>query len=35
MNDDSRSHPFRDSTQDVAAANRIPDTPQTRAPAYR
>jgi uncharacterized protein (TIGR00730 family) len=35
MTDDSRSHPFRDSSQDVAAARRIPDTPQTRAPAYR
>lgn len=35
MKDDSRSHPFRDSTQDIAAADRIPDTPQTRAPAYR
>ena len=35
MNDDSRSHPFRDSVQDVAATHRIPDTPQTRAPAYR
>ncbi|MBT9245729.1 TIGR00730 family Rossman fold protein [Gemmobacter fulvus] len=35
MTDDSRSHPFRDSTQDVAASHRIPDTPQTRAPAYR
>lgn len=33
--DDSRNHPFRDSVQDVAATNRIPDTPQTRAPAYR
>jgi len=35
MTDDTRSHPFRDSLQDVAAAHRIPDTPQTRAPAYR
>ncbi|WP_151719129.1 LOG family protein [Gemmobacter serpentinus] len=35
MTDDTRSHPFRDSVQDVAAADRIPDTPQTRAPAYR
>lgn len=33
--DEGRSHPFRDSTQDVAAAERLPDTPQTRAPAYR
>ena len=35
MHDDSRSHPFRRSHQDVEAADRIPDTPQTRAPAYR
>jgi uncharacterized protein (TIGR00730 family) len=35
MKDDSRSHPFRDSTQDIAVAKAIPDTPQTRAPAYR
>ncbi|MFT4151945.1 MAG: TIGR00730 family Rossman fold protein [Paracoccaceae bacterium] len=32
---EDRSHPFRDSTQDVAAQDRIPDTPQSRAPAYR
>ncbi|MCU0815083.1 MAG: TIGR00730 family Rossman fold protein [Cypionkella sp.] len=35
MTDDGRSHPFRDSTQDIAAADRIPETAQTRAPAYR
>ena len=35
MHDDSRTHPFRRSHQDVEAADRIPDTPQTRAPAYR
>lgn len=35
MNDDSRNHPFRDSIEDSLAAKRIPDTPQTRAPAYR
>ena len=35
MTDDPRPHPFRDSSQDVAAAKRLPDTPQTRAPAYR
>jgi uncharacterized protein (TIGR00730 family) len=35
MTDESRSHPFRDSVTDVATAIRIPDTPQTRAPAYR
>lgn len=32
---DPRLHPFRDSIQDVAATRRLPDTPQTRAPAYR
>ncbi|SPH24117.1 hypothetical protein DEA8626_03166 [Defluviimonas aquaemixtae] len=35
MKDDPRQHPFRHSQQDVEAADRIPDTPQTRAPAYR
>ncbi|QCO56204.1 TIGR00730 family Rossman fold protein [Pseudorhodobacter turbinis] len=35
MKDDSRKHPFRDSQQDVKAVRDIPDTPQTRAPAYR
>lgn len=35
MNDDSRSHPFRDSAQDVVAADQVPPTSQTRAPAYR
>lgn len=35
MKEDSRTHPFRDSHQDVEAADRIPDTPQTRASAYR
>ncbi|MDP4032890.1 MAG: TIGR00730 family Rossman fold protein [Pseudorhodobacter sp.] len=35
MKDEPRRHPFRDSTEDVAAADRIPDTAQTRAPAYR
>jgi uncharacterized protein (TIGR00730 family) len=33
--EDSRKHPLRDSTQDIRAADRIPDTPQTRSPAYR
>jgi uncharacterized protein (TIGR00730 family) len=33
--DPPRTHPFRDSVADVAAADQIPDTPQTRAPAYR
>lgn len=32
---DNRLHPFRDSQQDVAATDRLPDTPQTRNPAYR
>ena len=35
MKDEPRTHPFRDSTQDIEAATRIPDTAQTRAPAYR
>jgi uncharacterized protein (TIGR00730 family) len=35
VNDDRRNHPFRDSQQDVAAVNRVPDTAQTRSPAYR
>ncbi len=30
-----RPHPFRDSHQDIEATHRLPDTPQTRAPAYR
>ncbi|MCL7465854.1 TIGR00730 family Rossman fold protein [Phaeovulum sp. NW3] len=35
MKEDTRSHPFRDSHQDARAAEAVPDTPQTRAPAYR
>lgn len=35
MNDDGRSHPFRDSEQDRESASEVPDTPQTRAPAYK
>lgn len=35
MTDQNRTHPFRDSTQDVESARRIPDTAQTRAPTYR
>lgn len=35
MAEDPRPHPFRDSVQDLEAAHRLPDTPQTRAPAYR
>ncbi len=31
----TRPHPFRDAVQDISAARRIPDTPQTRAPSYR
>lgn len=32
---DERKHIFRDANQDIATAREIPDTPQTRAPAYR
>jgi uncharacterized protein (TIGR00730 family) len=35
MKDEPRPHPLRDSSQDVAAVRRLPDTAQTRAPAYR
>lgn len=35
MKDDHRAHPFRDSHQDREASHHIPDTPQTRAPAYK
>src|SRR5690606_7919210 len=35
MKEDTRSHPLRDSHQDARAAEAVPDTPQTRAPAYR
>jgi len=34
-NPQHRAHPFRDSQQDAQTARDIPDTPQTRAPAYR
>ncbi|WP_163848500.1 TIGR00730 family Rossman fold protein [Pseudooceanicola aestuarii] len=34
MTDDSRS-PFRDAHSDIDTASQVPDTPQTRAPAYR
>ena len=34
MKDDNRRHPFRDSTQDRKEAVNVPDTPQTRSPAY-
>ncbi len=32
---DNRNHPFRDSHQDAETAKHLPDTPQTRSPAYR
>ncbi|MCK8483492.1 TIGR00730 family Rossman fold protein [Aliiroseovarius sp. S2029] len=32
---DERNHPFRDSAQDRKAAKHTPDTPQTRAQAYK
>lgn len=32
---DDRSSPFRDAGTDRTAASHVPDTPQTRAPAYR
>lgn len=35
MKDHDRAHPFRDSHEDLEACHHIPDTPQTRAPAYR
>ncbi|MDH2326729.1 LOG family protein [Cereibacter sp. SYSU M97828] len=35
MTDESRNQPLRDSTEDVRSAERVPDTPQSRSPAYR
>ncbi|MCX7558144.1 LOG family protein [Sulfitobacter sp. F26204] len=35
MKDDQRRHPLRDANTDRAAAEAAPDTPQTRAPAYK
>lgn len=35
MNEENRRHPFRDSHQDREQSHHTPDTPQTRAPAYR
>ena len=35
MTDDPKAHPFRDSDTDVRTVEAVPDTPQTRAPAYR
>ncbi len=34
MKDDKRRHPLRDSKQDRKEATEVPDTPQTRSPAY-
>ena len=34
MKDDHRRHPFRHSGEDRAEATQVPDTPQTRSPAY-
>jgi len=35
MKDDDRRHPLRHAKSDAAAVETVPDTPQTRAPAYR
>ncbi len=35
MKDEPRKHPMRYARQDVEQASEVPDTPQTRAPAYR
>ena len=35
MKDNHRGHPLRDSPEDVEVARQIPDTAQTRSPAYR
>ena len=35
MNKENRRHPFRYARQDVEQAREIPDTPQTRSPAYQ
>ncbi|PZX18771.1 hypothetical protein LX81_00464 [Palleronia aestuarii] len=32
---DDRNSPFRDAQEDVESTRTVPDTPQTRAPAYR
>ncbi|MEP3347087.1 MAG: TIGR00730 family Rossman fold protein [Litoreibacter sp.] len=34
MKDDNRKHPMRHSRQDMEEVKQIPDTPQTRSPAY-
>lgn len=35
MTEEHSSHTFRDSIEDARASHRIPDTPQSRSPAYR
>ena len=35
MKDDHRRHPLRDAHTDRTSAEAVPDTPQSRAPAYR
>ncbi|MCJ8140701.1 LOG family protein [Falsirhodobacter halotolerans] len=35
MTDDTRAQPLRDSSKDKRTADRVPDTPQSRSPAYR
>ncbi len=35
MKDDPRDGPFRDAHLDMETARQVPDTPQTRAPAYQ
>ncbi|MFT3687958.1 LOG family protein [Paenirhodobacter sp.] len=35
IGEEKRTHTFRDSIEDAQAANRVPDTPQSRSPAYR
>lgn len=35
MNDDTRVSQFRDVGEDIRSTKKVPDTPQTRAPAYR
>ena len=35
LTDNTRSHPFRHSGQDRETVHEIPDTPQTRSPAYK
>lgn len=35
MSDPRRKHAMRSSSQDISSAKGVPDTPQTRSPAYR